>query len=87
MKRYGNLFNQITEYDNLLRAHSNARKGKTKYCHGGSNQCLTLEVVIDGLKHVVFSGSGVLIEQMTKYGENIPFIATIVKINKYYRLK
>lgn len=63
------------------------RIGKTKYCHGGSNQCLTLEVVIDGLKHVVFSGSGVLIEQMTKYGENIPFIATIVKINKYYRLK
>ncbi len=31
MKRYGNLFNQITEYDNLLRAHSNARKGKTWY--------------------------------------------------------
>jgi len=29
MKRYGDLYRQITSYDNLLLAHLNARKGKT----------------------------------------------------------
>ena len=31
MKRYGNLFEQIVNLDNLLLAHYNARKGKTHY--------------------------------------------------------
>jgi len=31
MKRYGNLFNQIVDINNLLLAHSNARKNKTFY--------------------------------------------------------
>lgn len=29
----------------------------------------------------------VLTEQICKYADKIPFIAEIVKINKYYRLK
>ena len=31
MKRHGNLFNKITDIDNLRMAHKNARKGKTAY--------------------------------------------------------
>lgn len=31
MKRYGKLFDKITALDNIVLAHSNARKGKTKY--------------------------------------------------------
>jgi len=31
MKRYGNLFEQIIDINNLLLAHSNARKNKTFY--------------------------------------------------------
>lgn len=31
MKRYGNLFEKIIDINNLVQAHSNARKGKTKY--------------------------------------------------------
>ena len=31
MKRYGNLFEKIIDINNLVLAHSNARKGKTKY--------------------------------------------------------
>lgn len=61
--------------------------GKTKYSRGGRDQCLTLEIELDGAKHVVFTGSGVLIDQMEKYGCQVPFVAEIVKINKYYRLK
>ncbi|MFA5693546.1 MAG: reverse transcriptase/maturase family protein [Acholeplasmataceae bacterium] len=31
MKRYGNLFSKIYDFDNLVDAHRNARKGKTHY--------------------------------------------------------
>lgn len=31
MKRFGNLFSSIVDYDNLLTAHLNARKGKSQY--------------------------------------------------------
>lgn len=61
--------------------------GKTKYMRGNSDKCLTIEVEIDGVKRVVFTGSRVLIDQMEKYSCYIPFVAEIVKINKYYRLK
>ena len=30
MKRYGNLFEKIIDINNLVRAHNNARKRKTK---------------------------------------------------------
>lgn len=30
MKRYGNLFERIADINNIVRAHLNARKGKTK---------------------------------------------------------
>lgn len=63
------------------------RIGKTKYCRGGNEHCLTMEVVIEGVKHVIFTGSVVLTEQVTKYANMMPFVASIVKINKYYRLK
>lgn len=34
--------------------------------------------------NVLFTGSDVLIDQITRYGDNIPFLAKIVKINRYY---
>lgn len=37
-------------------------------------------------KRVFFSGSTVLIEQLEKYGDKIPFLATVQKIGNYYTL-
>lgn len=34
--------------------------------------------------HVLFTGSSILIEQLEKYKDNLPFYATIKKITKYY---
>ena len=34
--------------------------------------------------NILFTGSDVLINQITRYGDNIPFLAKIVKINRYY---
>jgi len=52
----------------------------------GSNRCLTLQFELDNIKFVVFSGSSILIEQMEKYGSEMPFVATIKKIDRYYTL-
>lgn len=39
-----------------------------------------------GCRHVLFTGSDVLIDQMQKYGDQIPFAATIKKIDRYFIL-
>lgn len=40
----------------------------------------------EGDPHVFFSGLDVIIDQMEKYKEHIPFTCTIKKINRYYTL-
>lgn len=56
----------------------------SKYEKNNSGKCLTLQVIIDGVKRVLFTGSDVLIEQMGRYGDQIPFSTTIKKIDRYY---
>jgi len=50
------------------------------------SKCLHLEVEIDGVKRVIFTGSTILIEQIEKYQKEIPFRATIIKNKRYYTL-
>lgn len=57
--------------------------GKSKY---KKSDYLTLQFKIDGNFNVLFTGSGVLIDQLQKYENEIPFMAVIKKINKYYTL-
>lgn len=40
----------------------------------------------DERKRIFFTGSAVIIEQLEKYGEKIPFMATVTKIDKYFTL-
>lgn len=48
-------------------------------------KCLTVQFEDSiGEKRVFFSGSTVLIEQLEKYGDKIPFVTTIQKIGNYY---
>lgn len=47
---------------------------------------LTIQVEVDNEKRVIFTGSGVLIDQLEKYKGELPFLATIRKVNKYYSL-
>jgi hypothetical protein len=58
----------------------------SKYGKNKSGKCLTLQVEIDGGRRVLFTGSDILIDQMSKYGDHIPFTTTIKKIDKYYTL-
>lgn len=63
------------------------RFNKSRYGHNQSGDVLTLQFELNNEKHVLFTGSDVLIKQLRKYEAEIPFVATIVKIDKYYTLK
>jgi len=58
----------------------------SKYPKNNSGKYLTLQLRRENRRYVVFTGSDVLIEQMEKYGNELPFLSTIRKINRYYSL-
>lgn len=59
----------------------NYRITTSKY---GDKQCLTVQIKLDGIRYVFFTGSTVLVNQCEKYKDEMPFLATIQKINKFY---
>lgn len=59
---------------------------KSRYEKNRSGKCLLLQIDIEGERRLLITGSDVLIEQMEKYGEQIPFLATIKKIDRFYTL-
>lgn len=62
------------------------KSGRSKYEKNRSGKCLLLQIEHDGQHRVIFTGSDVLIEQMEKYGAEVPFATTIKKIDRYYTL-
>ena len=46
-------------------------------------KCLMLQIDFDGEERVCFTGSSVLLEQIQKYSDHIPFETTIKQINKF----
>ena len=57
----------------------------SKFPKNKSGKCLFLQVEFEGERRVVFTGSDVLISQITQVGEdNLPFVATIIKNGEYF---
>ena len=56
----------------------------SKYSKSNSEQCLTVHFQRDEQSYIFFTGSAVLTEQIEKYKNEIPFLTTIRKIDKYY---
>lgn len=56
----------------------------SKYSKSNSERCLSLQFELNEEKFVVFTGSNVLIDQIEKYKDEIPFLTTIIKIDKYF---
>lgn len=48
--------------------------------------CLTLQFLLGDARHIVFTGSGVLIDQLKTYSGEIPFWTVIRKIDKYFTM-
>jgi len=49
-----------------------------------SKKCLTIQFEVDGERHIAFTGSSVLHDQIVKYKDELPFLATIKKVDKYF---
>ncbi len=62
------------------------RVSASKYPKNSSGKYLTIQFVQNGARHIVFTGSDVLISQMEKYAAEIPFYAMIKKVDRYYTL-
>lgn len=56
----------------------------TKSKHHPGQDCLQIQFFVDNDVFIAFTGSSVLMDQITSVGENIPFRATVVKIDRYY---
>jgi hypothetical protein len=62
---------------------------ESKYQKSSARECLTIQFEYPdkpGEKHVIFTGSNILIEQLKKYEDKLPFLATIRKKDRYYTL-
>jgi len=63
------------------------RVKKTKYAEAKNPDCLTVQFAYpenENTHFVFFSGSSVLMQQLEKYKDKLPFTATIKKIGKYF---
>lgn len=58
----------------------------SKYSKNESGKYLTIQFYMpdNSTKRIFFTGSDVLINQIEKYKEHIPFCAVVKRINKYY---
>ncbi len=98
MQRFSDFSNEETQLegdkykiDDILNKEIiiiNFRISKSKFNKNESGKYVTVQFKFeesDNL-HIVFTGSDVLKKQLEKYGDNMPFIAIIKKINTYYTL-
>lgn len=56
----------------------------SKFTKDKATTCLTIQFLLGDVRHVVFTGSSVLLDQCKSYENEIPFLATVKKIDKYF---
>jgi hypothetical protein len=49
-----------------------------------ASSCLTIQFMLGEERHVAFTGSQVLLDQCKSYETEIPFLATVKRIDKYF---
>lgn len=56
----------------------------SKFAKVGNDKVLTLQFKLDNENRILFTGSKVLLDQCEKYESEMPFCATIEKVDKFY---
>lgn len=56
----------------------------SRFNKNNNSKCLTLQFELGEKRYVLFTGSNVLIDQTERYKEELPFLTTIKKIDRYY---
>jgi hypothetical protein len=64
----------------------NFRIKNTKYNDAKNPRCLTCQFTFPGdqERHIFFSGSSVLMDQLETYKEKLPFTTIVKRVGKYY---
>ena len=62
------------------------RISESKFTDRKHGKCLSVQFNIEGTVRIFFTGSEILVRQIEKYKEHIPFLATVRKYHKYYTL-
>lgn len=62
------------------------RLADTRFSKNTSGKYATVQFRKDNCTCIFFSGSDVIIDQLQKYSEQLPFVAVVKKINRYYTL-
>lgn len=65
------------------------RLKESKYQNTSAPDFLTIQFEYPdrpGEKHVIFTGSNVLVDQLQKYKEQLPFLTRIKKVDRYFTL-
>ncbi len=65
------------------------RMKESKYKSSSASDCMTLQFEYPdkpGEHYVLFTGSTVLMDQLQRYQDKLPFLATIRKFDKYFSL-
>lgn len=60
------------------------RVADSKYPKSPNSKVLTLQFKLNGVDRILFTGSGVLLEQVEKYKDEMPFLTKIERVNKFY---
>lgn len=50
----------------------------------GVDKYVKIQIEVAGEKRIIFTGSRVIIDQLEQYKDHLPFIATIIKIDKFF---
>ena len=56
----------------------------SKHKKSNSENYMTIHFTKDDSNYILFTGSAILMEQLEKYQDEIPFFTTIKKIDKYF---
>jgi hypothetical protein len=75
---------EILDKEILVLRH---RIKKTKFSEAKNPDCLTVQFAYpdnENTHYVFFSGSSVLMQQLEKYQDKLPFSTTIKKVGKYF---
>lgn len=81
--RLGGEKKKIDDILNVEILLKNFRVAKSKR---NSGDYITLQFVLDDHLYILFTGSQIIIDQVIKYKENLPFLTKIIKIGKCYSL-
>jgi hypothetical protein len=56
----------------------------SRFRKSNSDKCLTIQFTLGDKRYILFTGSTILADQLEKYKDKMPFVATIVKIDRFY---